>query len=155
MEHAHPIGRNFSPRGIVLAVALLLVVALAALGGRAVLHGLGGTRPVSDTGQVQKGQGSVAVRPRSATSVLVLNGAGIPGAAGGLASRLLAHGYRSALATNAQVMTYARSLVLFRRGWAGEAERLAKDAGIRTVAPLDGTLPATDPRYPLVAIVGH
>ena len=157
VEHAHPIGRSFSWRGVVLALALLLVIALAALGGRALLHRLDGTRPVSDTGQVQKGQGSVAaaVRPRSATSVLVLNGNGLSGAAGGLASRLLAHGYRSALATDAQVTTYSRSFVLFRPGWAREAERLAKDAGIRTVAPLDGTLPVTEPRYPLVAIVGH
>jgi len=52
-------------------------------------------------------------------------------------------------------MTYANSLILFRRGWAAEAERLAKDARIRMVAPLDGHLPAGNARYPLVAIVGR
>lgn len=156
MEHAHPIDRRFSWRGAVLALALLLLITIAALGGWLLLHRLFGTRPVSDTGQVQKGQGNVAatVRPRAATSVVVLNGNGIAGAAGGVSSRLLATGYRSATATNAQVTTYARSIVLYRPGWAREAGRLAKDARIHAVAPLDGPLPPADSRYPLVAIVG-
>jgi hypothetical protein len=95
------------------------------------------------------------LRPRSRTSVLVLNGNGFSGAAGTLANRLLSHGYRNALATDAQVTTYARSLILFRRGWASEAERLAKDARIRVAAALDGTLPASDARFPLVVILGR
>ena len=64
-------------------------------------------------------------------------------------------GYRSALATDAQVTTYARSVVLYRLGWQSEAERLAKDAQIRAVAPLDGALPAGDSRFPLVVILGR
>ena len=91
------------------------------------------------------------LHPRYATSVLVLNGNGIAGAASGIADRLLARGYRDATATDAQVTTYARSIVLYRGGWAREAERLAKDAGIRAVAPLDGR----HSRSPLVAIVGN
>ncbi|HUZ14572.1 MAG TPA: LytR C-terminal domain-containing protein [Gaiellaceae bacterium] len=156
MEHAHPIGRSFSWRGLVLALALLLAIALAVLGGRALHNRLGGTRPEPGSGHVSKSHITpAALRPRSATSVLVLNGNGIAGAAGGLASRLLAHGYRSAPAMDAQVTTYARSLVLFRAGWEREANRLAKDAHIGAVAPLDGALPATESRFPLVAIVGH
>jgi hypothetical protein len=83
--------------------------------------------------------------------VLVLNGNGIPGAASDMSTRLFTHGYRSAFATDAQVTTYGSSLILFRRGWAGEAERLAKDSKIRAVAPLDGR----HRRYPLVVIIGH
>jgi hypothetical protein len=156
VEHAHPIDRTFSWRGAFRALALLVAIALIPLGGWAVVHRLAGTRPVSDTGHVQKRQSSagaaVALRPRAATSVLVLNGNGLAGAAGGVSSRLLADGYRSALAENAQATTYARSLVLYRPGWEREAKRLAKDARIRAVAPLDGPLPATG--YPLVAIIG-
>ena len=77
------------------------------------------------------------------------------GVAGALANRLFSHGYREAFATDATVTTYARSVVLYRRGWAGAAERLAKDAHIRAVAPLDGRLPAGNSRFPLVAILGH
>jgi hypothetical protein len=56
---------------------------------------------------------------------------------------------------NAQVTTYARSIVLFRPGWEREAKRLAKDARIRAVAPLDGPLPSGAAAAPLVAIVGR
>jgi hypothetical protein len=48
-------------------------------------------------------------------------------------------------------MSYGHSIVLFRRGWAGEAARLARDARVSAVAPIDGK----SPRYPLVVIVGR
>jgi hypothetical protein len=149
VEHTQPIDQSFSWRGTALALGLVLVIALAVLGGRALLH-----RSSGANGQTRHVP-SATLRPRSATSVLVLNGNGIAGAAGGVSSRLLADGYRGAPTANAQVTNYARSIVLFRRGWAGEAERLAKDAGIGAVARLDGDLPTAGSQYPLVAIVGH
>jgi len=153
VEHAHPIGRSFSWRGGALALGLVLVIAFAVVGALALVHRLDGTRPVPATGHVANGH--AATRPRSRTAVLVLNGNGVGGAAGGVASRLLADGYRSAPAMDAQVTTYARSVVLFRPGWESEAKRLAKDAHIRAVEPLDGPLPAAGSGYPLVAIVGR
>ena len=157
MEHLHPIDRDFPLRRAAPALATLVAIALTAIGGRAFLHRPAGTRPVSGAERVQKRQSSaaVAVRPRSATSVIVLNGNGIAGAAGGVSSRLLADGYRSAPATNGQITTYARSVVLYRPGWEREAKRLAKDARIRAVAPLDGPLPAGAAPAPLVAILGR
>jgi hypothetical protein len=157
VEHLHQIDRDFPWRRAAPALAVLLAIALVALGGRAFLHHSAGTRPVSDTAPVQKRQSSAAaaVRPRSATSVIVLNGNGIAGAAGGVSSRLLADGYRSATATNGQITTYARSVVLYQPGWEREAKRLAKDARISAVAPLDGPLPAGAAPAPLVAIVGR
>jgi hypothetical protein len=95
----------------------------------------------------------VPLRPRSRVSVLVLNGNGIAHAAGGTATQLLVHGYRSTYPTDAP-NTYARSLVLFRQGWEREGRRLARDAGIRTVTPLDGRLPGTGAGYQLVLILG-
>jgi LytR cell envelope-related transcriptional attenuator len=157
VEHTQPIDGSFSWRGAVLTLALLLLTVLAGLGGSALLHRLSGTRPVSDTGHGQKRQpiATGTLRPRSATSVLVLNGNGLAGAAGGVSTRLLTDGYRGAPAADAPLTNYARSIVLYRHGWADEAERLATDAGIHAVAPLDGGLPAAESRYPLVAIVGH
>jgi hypothetical protein len=44
--------------------------------------------------------------------------------------------------------------VLFRPGWQREAERLARDAGIRAVAPLDGRVAGAYARLPLVLVLG-
>jgi len=150
VEHAHPIDREFSWGGAVLAVALLGVIAGALLGGWTLIHRLDGSRPGSHAVK-----SAVSLRPRSATSVLVLNGNGRAGAAGGVADRMLRAGYREAQATNAQVATYARSVVLYRPGWQPEASRLAQDSHIGAVAPLDGILPAGDARFALVLIVGR
>jgi hypothetical protein len=87
--------------------------------------------------------------------VLVLNGNGIANAAGSSATSLLARGYRHAIPTDAPSLDYARSLVLFRRGWQREAERLARDARIATVAPLDGSVAPEYAHIPLVVILGE
>jgi hypothetical protein len=86
--------------------------------------------------------------------VLVLNGNGVGGAAGTAATSLLSRGYRHAIPTDAPNLDYVRSVVLFRRGWQSEAERLARDAKIATVAPLDGRVPPRYARVPLVVILG-
>jgi LytR cell envelope-related transcriptional attenuator len=86
--------------------------------------------------------------------VLVLNGNGVSGAAGGEATGLLARGYRHAIPTDAPNLDYVRSVVLFRPGWGREAERLAHDARIPTVAPLDGRIAAPYGHVPLVVILG-
>lgn len=86
--------------------------------------------------------------------MLVLNGNGISGAAGGEATSILARGYRHAIPTDAPSHDYARSLVLYRPGWQREAERLARDVKIPTVATLDGTVAPAYARVPLVVILG-
>ena len=48
----------------------------------------------------------------------------------------------------------ARSLVLFRPGWQREAERLARDSRIPTVAPLDGRVAPAYAHVPLIVILG-
>jgi hypothetical protein len=86
--------------------------------------------------------------------VLVLNGNGIAHAAGGEANGLLARGYRHAVPADAPNLDYARSLVLYRPGWQREAERLARDSRIPTVAPLDGRVAPSYAHVPLVLILG-
>ena len=157
MEHAHPVNRDFSWRGVALAAGLLLAIALAGLGGAALIHQLGKSAPATaaHTKQPPAKPAGPALRPRSAMSVVVLNGNGVNNAAGAEATQLLAFGYRHATSTDAQNHDYARSLVLFRRGYEGEAQRLAQDAGIRAVAPLDGRLPSAYAHDQLVVILGR
>jgi LytR cell envelope-related transcriptional attenuator len=130
------------------------------VGGLVLLFRATGTRPVSDTGRVSKrhvtrhAQLLPPLRLRSHTSVLVLNGNGLSGKAGGEATDLLARGYRHAIPADAPSLDYARSLVLFRPGWQREAERLARDARIPTVAPLDGRVAPEYAHVPLVVVLG-
>lgn len=75
---------------------------------------------------------------RSQTTVLVLNGNGISGAAATAAEQVRARRYRIAAVGNAPRADYARSLVMYRPGHRGEGLRLGRDLGIRLVTPLDG-----------------
>jgi LytR cell envelope-related transcriptional attenuator len=78
-----------------------------------------------------------ATLSRSETSVLVLNGNGISGAAAEAASRIRARGY-SVTDTGNAARSYGQSVVMYRAGRRPEAKRLATDLGIALVAPLDG-----------------
>lgn len=75
---------------------------------------------------------------RGETSVLVLNGNGLPGAAATAADRVRGRGYLIAGTANATRTDFRRSLVMYRPGYRGEAERLAEDLGGTRVGPLDG-----------------
>jgi hypothetical protein len=78
------------------------------------------------------------VLPRGETSVIVLNGNGIAGAAATTADRVRTRGYLIAGSANAPRSDFQQSLIMFRPGFEREARRLAGDVGIRRVAPLDG-----------------
>lgn len=94
------------------------------------------------------------LRPRRHVSVLVLNGNGVQGAASSEAAHLQVAGYRIAGATNAQRHDYARSMVMYVPGWLLEARRLARDTGIRLVAPVDGLSPRRLKGSKLVVLLG-
>ena len=79
--------------------------------------------------------------PRRKVTVLVLNGNGRQGAAASAASRVRRRGYRIGLVANAPSHDYVTSLVMYRRGFEGEARRLAQDLGVKVVSPLDGVRP--------------
>ena len=79
--------------------------------------------------------------PRRKVTVLVLNGNGRQGAAATAASRVSGKGYRIGLVANAPSHDYAASLVMYRPGFKGEAQRLAHDLGVKVVSPLDGVRP--------------
>ena len=149
MEHAHSISAPFPWRVatvVVGAVAIVELVALIAIGlvqlapphkaaRKAVSHASRVTHAPRKTVVHVR---AVPLRPRSRVRVLVLNGNGVSGAASTQAVRLRSDGYRIAGATNAQRHDYASSLVMYVPGWAREARRLARETGIRYVAPADG-----------------
>jgi LytR cell envelope-related transcriptional attenuator len=81
---------------------------------------------------------AVAELPRSRTSVIVLNGNGIPAAAAIASEKVRKFHYIIAGTGNAPRTDFQRSLVMFRPGFEGEANRLAKDLKVKRVAPLDG-----------------
>ena len=75
---------------------------------------------------------------RSHTGVLVLNGNGRAGAASSEASTLHALGYVVRGKGNAERQDYATTVVMYRKGFAGEGQRLARDLHVKIVGPLDG-----------------
>jgi hypothetical protein len=92
---------------------------------------------------------------RSETAVLVLNGNGRSGAASEEADRVRAKGYQVASIGDAPRRDYARSLIMFRPGFAPEAHRLARDLRIKIVGPLDGLRPAALQGAHAVVVLGE
>lgn len=94
------------------------------------------------------------LRPRAHVRVLVLNGNGISGAAHAEAQQLQSLGYRIGGAANAPKHRYSHSMVMYIPGYVQEARRLARDTGIRLVAPVDGITPASLRTARLVVLLG-
>jgi hypothetical protein len=155
VEHVQPLNRSYPWRTAGLAAALLVAAGLLAIAGLELVHRQAATHPATAPSRVPRAKTpAIRLRPRSRISVLVLNGNGVAHAAGDMAAALLARGYRHAIPTDAASLAYARSLVLFRPGWEAEARRLARDARIATVAPLDGRVAPEYRGAQLVLILG-
>jgi hypothetical protein len=98
---------------------------------------------------------AVAHRPRRRTAVLVLNGNGETGAAASAASRVRSRGYPVRGVGNARRSDYARSVVMYRPGFRGEAVRFARDLRVPIVSALDGLPPGALHGAQLAFVVGH
>jgi hypothetical protein len=166
VEHAPQLSHPFPWRlatGVVGVIALAELVALVALGAVRILperH----TAPTAEatTAAVAPVRPAVHVPPapshplqaRAVTRVLVLNGNGRQGAAGAEAVRLTTLGYTVTGAENAARHDYAQSMIMYIRGFLPEARRLARDIGIRIVAPVDGLSPGRLQGSKLVVLLG-
>ena len=75
---------------------------------------------------------------RRETSVLVLNGNGVAGAAHSAGDLVRSKGYLVTDVGNAPRDDYRRTVVMYRPGYAPEAARFARDLHVKTVTPLDG-----------------
>jgi len=133
---------------IAAAVAAVELLLLVVLGGALIAKPASGTpsRPEARAAaarsaavvKIHRASAPAARLPRGKVAVLVLNGNGRRGAAAAAASTLARHGYRVSGVANAPRSDFTRSLVMYRRGFEGEARRLARDLGIQIVGPLDG-----------------
>jgi hypothetical protein len=92
---------------------------------------------------------------RHETSVMVLNGNGIAGAAADTGMRVRELGYVVGGVGNAPRSDYGKTVVMYRAGYEPEARRLAKDAGIKLVGPLDGLRPRDLMGAHVALVVGH
>jgi LytR cell envelope-related transcriptional attenuator len=92
------------------------------------------TAPSKGNGQPRE----QALLQRRKTSVIVLNGNGISGAAATAADGIRAQNYLIAATGNAPRTDFTRSVVMYRPGFEAEARRLARDIGVQRVSPLDG-----------------
>jgi hypothetical protein len=81
---------------------------------------------------------SQAKLTRRQTSVIVLNGGGVNGAAAAEARVVRRRGYVVAAVGNATRMNYTHSIVMYRPGFGSEGARLAHDLHVPIVSPLDG-----------------
>lgn len=75
---------------------------------------------------------------RARTTVLVLNGNGVTGAAATASRPVRRLGYSIKGVGNAQRSDYPKSVVMFRPGLRSEAVRFARDLDVKIVGPLDG-----------------
>ena len=171
MDHVQQLPRAFPWRTTALVTAAIAALELLALiaGGATLLvrplHHSGApktkptaaaatsTRPVVRVPPAPKVR-TVPLRPRSQVAVLILNGNGVQGAARTEAAQLQGLGYRIGGAQNAARHDYARSMVMYAPGYGRDARRLARDTGIRMVAPADGMRPAALKASPLVVLLG-
>jgi LytR cell envelope-related transcriptional attenuator len=94
-----------------------------------------------------------ATLARGETSVIVLNANGRAGAASEAADLVRARGYLIASVGNARDRS-PRSIVMYRRGYAAEGQRLARDLRVRLVTPLDGMRTSQLMGAHLVLIIG-
>jgi hypothetical protein len=94
------------------------------------------------TGKPKPTPAPTAELPRSKVELVVLNGNGRQGAAAEAAARVKSRGYKVGTVTNAPRQDYPQTIVMYRRGFEGEAQRLARDLGVHVVSPLDGMRPA-------------
>jgi LytR cell envelope-related transcriptional attenuator len=136
---------------LVAAVELILIAVLAiALFGQPLLDWAQGATEGTATHAAKKRAPAAAeqrVQPvaraepklaRAETSVLVLNGNGVAGAAASTSQLVRQKGYVIAAVSNAARSDYRRSVVMYRPGFAPEAARFARDLHTKIVSPLDG-----------------
>jgi hypothetical protein len=110
---------------------------------------------------VQAGQkpggAAAADLPRARTRVLVLNGNGYVGAASEKAAVVRSLRYPVTRVGDASRRSFPRTIVMYRTGFLGEAQRLAKDLGMpkARAIPVDGMRPVELGGAHLVLIVGN
>ena len=140
--------------GVAAVELLALIVAGTIMLGHSIsTSSAAATRPAaSKTARTKPARPAILTRAR--TRVAVLNANGLTGAAAAEAQAVRARGYRIGNVGNAPEASQGPTIVMYRPGFAAEAKRLGRDAGINTVTALDGMKPASLGRAQLVIVLG-
>jgi len=161
VEHALSSPQSHPWRTIAVVVAGIatlelvgLVVVGAALLAKPVIHHARAGTAANKNPTEPAGAPAKPILPRGSTSVAILNGNGISGAAATEASRVRARGYLIGEVGNAPRSGYGRTVVMYRAGRRPEALRLARDLRIGLVSPLDGLRPRDLLGAQLAVVVG-
>jgi hypothetical protein len=147
---------------IVLGIVLLgrsvapQVRAAAARAATAPKHQAAQTAPASKAKPARHPARAGHLLPRAKTSILILNGNGINGAAAQAAGIVRSRGYTVTDTRNAPRTGYPTWRLMAAPGYAGEASRFARDLGLARsrVGPLDGMIPRQLHGAKLVLILG-
>jgi LytR cell envelope-related transcriptional attenuator len=164
VDHPLPSVGRWRTRALVAAtiaaLELVVLVAIAAVVlGRSLIGGVEeATRahalaPIKPKPTVARAEAPML--ERSETSVVILNGNGIAGAAADTATRVRGLSYVVASVGNAQRSDYGASVVMHRDDYRREAERLAKELGIKLVGPLDGLRERDLMGAHVAVVIGH
>jgi hypothetical protein len=137
-----------------LELLALIVAGTILLGHSLTNHGSAAAAKPGPTQAAPSKAAPHVVLPRTRTRVVVLNGNGEAGAAGAEADAIRTRGYRISAVGNAPRSSQGPTLVMYRPGFAAEAHRLARDAGISVVTALDGLKPSSLRRAQLVIVLG-
>jgi hypothetical protein len=152
---------------VVLLVIGLAFVAKPFAGGESEERGAAATQveAVTATGEARAGDKATmpasgpaeADLPRAKTAVLVLNGNGISGSAASRAAQIKRLQYPVAGVGDAERRNFPHTIVMYRPGFLGEAQRLAKDLGLTRsrAVPLDGMKASALDGAKLVLVVGN
>ena len=142
MDQPLSLASRWRARAIILAfvagIELLILVAIAVVVlGRSAVGGVETAAREHALTPVKPKPKPHALLERSETSVIVLNGNGISGAAGATAAKVKSLSYVVSAVGNAP-RTDFRTMIMYRGQHRGEAKRLAKDLHVKLVGPLDG-----------------
>ncbi len=148
------LGEGFSSFGSRIAeprwlVAIFVVVLLIAAG--AVYVATQGSN--SADGKGGKAKSARATKPAE-IEVTVLNGTAVPGLAATYADKVEGKGFKRGAVTNSST-SFAESLVMFERGHAPEARRVAKALGISQLKLMSGDIESVSGGAPVSVIVGE
>jgi hypothetical protein len=131
-----------------LAVAF---VAIVLVGGGAVYLALQGSDSADGKGG---GQGKAAATRPSEIEVTVLNGTAVPGLAAQYGDQVEGKGFELGAVTNSST-SFTDSVVMFRRGSAPEARRVARALGISEVQLMTSDIASVSGGAPVSVIVGE
>lgn len=148
------LGEGFSSFGSRLAeprylVGIFVVVLLIAAG--AVYVATQGSD--SADGKGGKAKSAKAISPGE-IEVTVLNGTAVPGLAATYADKVERKGFKRGAVTNSST-SFAESLVMFERGHAPEARKVAKALGISQVKLMSADIESVSGGAPVSVIVGE